>query len=192
MILRKGFALLRHLRLALRSAAMRAYFRAAYPGISCAASARFGPRARVRAFAGGSIEIGTNCFIHDDVLMIADGGVLRLEAGTHVGRGSVIACKQAITIGTGTQVAEHITIRDHDHNWQDDAPLAEQGFATAPIAIGHDVWLAAKVTVTKGVIIAPQSVVGANSVVTRSLETRGAYAGAPARLLSAPIDKGDP
>ncbi len=192
MILRKGFALLRRVRLTLRSAAMRAYFRAAYPGVSCAGSARFGPRARVRAFAGGSIEIGADCFIHDDVLMIADGGVLRLEAGTHVGRGSVIASKSAITIGAGTQVAEHVTIRDHDHQWQGDAPLAAQGFATAPIAIGHDVWLAAKVTVTKGVTIAPQSVVGANSVVTRSLETRGAYAGAPARLLGAQTDQGNP
>ncbi|WP_310535271.1 acyltransferase [Novosphingobium sp.] len=192
MILRKGFALLRRMRLALRSAAMRAYFRTAYPGISCAASARFGPRARLRAFAGGSIEIGAGCFIHDDVLMIADGGALRLEAGTHVGRGSVIACKEGITIGAGSQVAEQVTIRDHDHNWQGDAPLAEQGFATAPIAIGHDVWLAAKVTVTKGVTIAARSVVGANSVVTRSLETRGAYAGAPARLLGAPTDQGNP
>lgn len=192
MILRKGFALLRHLRLALRSAALRAYFRAAYPGVSCAASSRFGPRARVRAFAGGTIEIGAGCFIHDDVLMIADGGVLRLEPGTHVGRGSVIACKAGITIGAGTQIAEHVTIRDHDHQWQGDAPLAKQGFATAPIVIGHDVWLAAKVTVTKGVTIAPQSVVGANSVVTRSLEMRGAYAGAPARLLGESRDRDNP
>lgn len=188
MILRKGLALLRRLRLSLRSAAMRTYLRAAYSDISCAASARFGPRARVRSFAGGRVEIGADCFIHDDVLMIADGGVLRLEAGTHVGRGSVIACKQEVTIGHGTQIAEHVTIRDHDHNWQGDAPLAEQGFTTAPIAIGHDVWLAAKVTVTKGVTVAPQSVVGANSVVTRPLVERGAYAGAPARLLGKRID----
>jgi len=138
------------------------------------------------------MELGEDCFIHDGALLIADGGLLRLEGCSQVSRGSVIVSKDEIIIGQGAQIAEYVSIRDHDHNWQDDAPLAEQGFATAPIAIGHDVWLAAKVTVTKGVTIAARSVVGANSVVTRSLETRGAYAGAPARLLSAPIDKGDP
>jgi acetyltransferase-like isoleucine patch superfamily enzyme len=37
--------------------------------------------------------------------------------------------------------------------------------------------------VTRGVEIAPHAVVGANSVVTRSLRDRGVYVGAPARLL---------
>jgi acetyltransferase-like isoleucine patch superfamily enzyme len=185
MILRKGFALLRRLRLILRSATLRGYFRAAYPGLTCHASVRFGPRARLRTFDGGRIEIGRGCFIHDDALLIAEGGLLRLEEHCHVGRGSVIACKAGITIGAGTQIAEHVTIRDSDHQWQGDGPLAEQGFSASPVIIGSDVWLAAKVTVTKGVVIAPHVVVGANSVVTRSLEQRGAYAGAPARRLGA-------
>lgn len=186
------FALIRLIRLRFRSLILRHYFQIAFPGIDCAPSVRFGPGVRLRAFDGGRIEIGDGCFIHDDALLIADGGLLRLEGGSQISRGSVIVSKGEVIIGQGVQIAEYVSIRDHDHNWQGDGPLAAQGFATAPIAIGHDVWLAAKVTVTKGVTIAPQSVVGANSVVTRSLDTRGAYAGAPARLLSAPTDKSNP
>ena len=54
---------------------------------------------------------------------------------------------------------------------------------TSPIKIGHDVWIGEGVKCLIGVEIGDGCVVGAGSVVTKSLEPYGVYAGNPARLL---------
>ena len=177
------FAGLRRLRLALGSAFYRTYLRLAYPGVRCHGSVRFGRGARVRAFAGGTVELGAGVFVQDYALVLAEGGRLTLGERCEVGRWTVIAAREEIAIGAGTLIAEHVSIRDADHGTAGEVPLAARPMVTAPVRIGRDVWLGAKVTVTKGVGIAPFAVVGANSVVTRSLSERGTYAGAPAALL---------
>ena len=100
-----------------------------------------------------------------------------------IGRGAVIICNDRIEIGDGTLIAEHVTIRDQDHRHQGEGRLEIQGSVSSPIRIDHDVWLGAKVTVTRGVVIGAHAVVGANSVVTRSLPDRGIYVGAPAKRI---------
>lgn len=183
MSLARFFAAIRVARRELRSLAMRWYLRLAHPGVRCHRSVYFGPGARVRAFAGARIELGPGCHVHDGALIVAEGGSIEIGNDCLIGRGTVIVACSSIRIGAGTLIAEQVTIRDQDHAYDGEGNLAEQGNAAAPILIGHDVWLAAKVTVTKGVEIAPHVVVGANSVVTRSLVERGVYAGAPARLV---------
>lgn len=166
----------------LRSLRIRIVLRFAYPGIRCHPSVRFGRGVTIRAFDGARIEIGKGVGILEYAQVQADrGGHLVLGEECLIGRAAVIICSHAIEIGAGTLTAEHVTIRDQDHNHSGDGRLEAQGSSTAPIRIGHDVWLGAKVTVTKGVEIAPHAVVGANSVVTRSLPVRGVYVGAPAR-----------
>jgi acetyltransferase-like isoleucine patch superfamily enzyme len=168
----------------LRSWRIRSMLRLAYPGVSCHPSVRFGRGVTIRAFDGARIEIGAGAGILEYAQVQADcGGHLVLGEQCLIGRGAVVICNESIQIGAGTMTAEHVTIRDQDHNHAGDERLEAQGTTTAPIVIGHDVWLGAKVTVTKGVEIAPHAVVGANAVVTRSLSERGVYAGAPARLI---------
>lgn len=54
---------------------------------------------------------------------------------------------------------------------------------SAPIVIGDNCWIAAGVVVGAGVQIVSGVTVGANSVVLRSLQAPGLYAGAPARQI---------
>lgn len=177
------FSASRVLRHWLRSLAMRAYLALAFPGIRCHRSVRFGRGVTVLAFDGGTMEIGAGTFIQDHALLQVERGHLAIGGNCLIGRGSVVACKQAVSIGDGTLIAEHVTIRDHDHRTRGEGRLEAMGHDTAPVLIGHDVWLGAKVTVTRGVEIAPHAVVGANSVVTRTPAKRGVYAGAPARRI---------
>jgi len=53
----------------------------------------------------------------------------------------------------------------------------------APISVGHDAWVGERVSVLPGVALADGCIVGAGSVVTRSTEPYGVYAGNPARLI---------
>lgn len=178
-----AFAGLRKARFAIRSTAIRAYLRAAYPGVRCHRSVIFGKGVTVRAFDGGRLEIGEGTVVLEYAQLQVEGGSLVIGRDCLIGRGTVVVCADHIDIGDGTLIAEHVTIRDQDHKHRGDGRLVSQGSVTAPIRIGHDVWLGAKVTVTRGVEIAPHAVVGANAVVTASLPVRGVYVGAPARRL---------
>lgn len=180
----KIFAAVRTFRMAARSAGYRFYLGLAHPGVRCHPTVRFGRGVTVRAFAGARIEIGAHCEVLDYAWLQALGGTLAIGEHCLIGRGAVVFCAESIEIGAGTMTAEYVTIRDQDHAHTGDGRLETQGHVSAPIRIGHDVWLGAKVTVTKGVDIAPHAVVGANAVVTQSLPERAVYGGVPARLLA--------
>ncbi|WP_218939971.1 acyltransferase [Roseovarius bejariae] len=109
----------------------------------------------------------------------------RLVVGrfSYIGQYSVICSRDAIIIGSNCLIAEHVTIRDQDHRFGPGLVTAKAGFITAPINIGDNVWLGAKVTVTKGVTIGPGSVIGANSVVTQDIPANSVVVGVPARVL---------
>jgi acetyltransferase-like isoleucine patch superfamily enzyme len=53
----------------------------------------------------------------------------------------------------------------------------------APVRIGRNVWLGAKVTVSKGVAIGDNAIVGANAVVTHDIPPNAIAAGVPARII---------
>lgn len=183
-LVRRFFSALRTISSAMRSAAYRTYLHLAFPGVRCHRSVIFGKGVTVRAFDGAQLEIGEGTVVLDYAWLLVSGGSLTIGKNCLIGRGAVIACSEIIEIGDGTLTAEHVTIRDQDHNHAGDGRLESQGCRMAPIRIGHDVWLGAKVTVTRGVEIAPHAVIGANAVVTASLPVRGVYVGAPARLLN--------
>jgi maltose O-acetyltransferase len=54
---------------------------------------------------------------------------------------------------------------------------------SAPIVLEANVWLGARVIVTRGVTIGEGSVVGAGSVVTSDVPPRTVVAGVPARVI---------
>lgn len=187
-LVNRFFSAVRRMRIAMRSAAFRTYLRLAYPGVRCHPTVLFGKGVTVRAFSGSILEIDEGTVVLEHAQLQVEHGHLSLGKGCLVGRGAVIICTDRIEIGDGTLIAEHVTIRDQDHNHVGAGRLEQQGSSCAPIRIGNDVWLGAKVTVTRGVDIPPHAVIGANSVVTRSLPKRGVYAGAPARLIKGQLD----
>jgi acetyltransferase-like isoleucine patch superfamily enzyme len=77
-----------------------------------------------------------------------------------------------------------VSIRDHDHCFDRlDIPVREQGAVSAPITIGRNVWIGAKVTVTKGISIGDNAIVGANAVVTKDIPANAIAVGIPARVI---------
>ncbi|HVR89985.1 MAG TPA: acyltransferase [Novosphingobium sp.] len=177
------FSALRILRAATRNIAYRWYLAMAFPGISVGRRVSFGKGITIVAFDHGTLVIGNDSAFQDYASIHVERGRMTIGRECLIGRCSVIVCQDRIALGDGVLIAEHVTIRDQDHLHGGDGRIAVQGFATAPIAIGDNVWLGAKVTVTKGVEIAPGSIIGANAVVTRSLARRGSYGGVPARRI---------
>ncbi|MBF6555709.1 MAG: hypothetical protein IVW52_05960 [Acidimicrobiales bacterium] len=77
-----------------------------------------------------------------------------------------------------------VSIRDHDHAFSStDVSIVDQGRETAPIRIGDNVWIGGKATITKGVSIGSNSVIGAHAVVVRDLPADCVAVGIPARVI---------
>jgi acetyltransferase-like isoleucine patch superfamily enzyme len=142
-----------------------------------------GPRVRISVTDGGSLSLGPDCAVESGASLLAKTGTLRIGPSSFIGRDSVIAARESITIGRDCLIAEHATIRDQDHRFGPGLTTAQAGFTTAPIVIGNNVWIGAKATVTKGVTIGDNVVIGANSVVTRDIPANSVAVGAPARVI---------
>lgn len=183
MLLRKIFSGIRQGVQIGRSVCMRLYLYLAFPGIKCHPTVSFGRGLTIFAYDGGLMEIGAGTRIDDGARVVVQGGRLIIGKDCLIGRGAGIECLEDLSIGDGTLIAEYVTIRDQDHRHEGDGRLDDKGVITAPIKIGNDCWLGAKCTITRGVEIAPHSVIAANAVVTRSALIRGIYGGVPARLI---------
>lgn len=157
---------------------------------------RFGPSIRfapgvflsrgawLEIFDGGSIDLGSNTFVDRNTLLSARGGRIVIGPNSRIGTCCVIASTTKISVGEGALIAERVTIRDQDHAHGDPSRYYyQQGRSEAPIWIGANVWLGANVTITRNVEISEGCMIGANSVVTRSLPESGKYVGAPVRRL---------
>lgn len=61
--------------------------------------------------------------------------------------------------------------------------IADQGYDIAPVVIKKGVWIGPHVTVFRGVVVGEGAVIGANSVVTKSVPDFAVCYGVPARVI---------
>lgn len=95
-----------------------------------------------------------------------------------------IVAKEKITIGNNVLIGPNVIINSGSHIFSNpNVPIREQGHKTSPIVIEDDVWIGANCIILPGVTIGKGSVVGANSLVNRSVEPYSVIGGSPAKLL---------
>jgi lipopolysaccharide O-acetyltransferase len=112
-------------------------------------------------------EIGNNCQINDYV---------------HIGAIS------SIIIGDGVLIASKVFITDHNHgDFNDDPEMdlepALRKLTSNPVTIENNVWLGEGVMVMPGVTIGCNSIVGAGSIVTKSIPKYSMAVGTPAKVI---------
>ncbi len=169
---RRAGAAIRRVRLHLR-----------YPGLEIAKGSLIRKHTLIRATDGGCISIKAGVRIDPFCKITAKYGRMTIGEGSFVGRGSVISTRETLTIGRDALIAEYVTIRDQDHRYGGDRPTAKNGFDTAPIAIGDNVWVGAKATITKGVTIGDNAVIAAGAVVIENVPANTVVGGIPAKVL---------
>ena len=148
----------------------------------------FGPgcdvRCRLRAtvIGDGTVAFGARCVL-DHGLVLEVRGRLTVGDDTVFGHHCTIAARDAVSIGRDCLIAEMVSIRDHDHEWRrTDVPVRAQGVRVAAVTIGDNVWIGARVVVTRGVTIGDGAVIGAGAVVTRDVPAGMLALGVPARV----------
>ena len=111
----------------------------------------------------------------------------QLGDGTFVGHNCAFSIAKSVTIGNHCLLAGGVRISDFDGHPVDAAArrlnASVASSSIRPVTIGNDVWIGAGAHILKGVTIGDRSIVGAGSVVTRTIPADVVAAGNPARII---------
>jgi acetyltransferase-like isoleucine patch superfamily enzyme len=99
-------------------------------------------------------------------------------------RGCFIDALGGVSIGSNVIIGPYTVIHSANHRFNRlDKPIMKQGHNLGKVVIGDDCWIGAHVTVLPGVHIGKGCVVGAGSVVTKSLPDYSVAVGNPAQII---------
>lgn len=95
-----------------------------------------------------------------------------------------VFAQSSVEIGDDVMFATNVYINDGSHGYDTaDVPYKYQPISRiAPVRVERGCWIGQNVVIMPGVTIGEYSVIGANSVVTRSVPPRSIAMGAPARV----------
>lgn len=145
----------------------------------------------------GRLTIGDNCSINSgnryNIIGRQQKNIMWVEGaltiGSNVGMSCcAIICNSSITIGDYATLGGNTVIYDTDFhsldpklrmNKQEDKLNAK----VAPVVLERNVFIGAHTTILKGVVIGENSVIGACSVVTKSIPPNQIWAGNPATYI---------
>ena len=128
-------------------------------------------------------SIGENTFLRNNVRFSHNKNI-SIGSNCIIGPNSILNAADNITIGDNFLGGPELIIYTAEHGIENNGiPFIEQPNKYAPVSIGNNVYIGARVIILKGVTIGDNVVVGSGSVVTSDLESNAIYAGNPARLV---------
>jgi acetyltransferase-like isoleucine patch superfamily enzyme len=141
----------------------------------------------------GYVEVGDNCRIEGWLVCHQPTSQILIGSRTSIGGGTVIEALNRVMIGDDCLIAHHVTIQDHnshplewEHRKNDvlDWIAGRKDWshvAHADVMIGPKCWIGTRVIILKGVCLGEGTIVGAGSVVTKSVPPYSVIAGNPAK-----------
>lgn len=128
-------------------------------------------------------HIGDGVTLGDGVILsVGTGGNLSIGDEVRIMQYSLIGVEESVVIEDRAQIAEHCSIRDHDHDVSARSMHAAP-VVSSPVGIGADAWIGRGVAVLRGSRVGAGAVIGANAVVRGVIPDNAVAVGIPARVV---------
>lgn len=149
---------------------------------------------KVRAKSDNQIDVGAGSMLACRVVFERRGARLRIGARSFVGLG-LMSIAECIEIGDDVMISWGATIVDHhSHSLRSRERINDverwigghkdwSGVKIAPVRIDNRAWVGFNVSLLPGVVVGEGAIIGACSVVTRSIPAWTIAAGNPAHVL---------
>lgn len=112
------------------------------------------------------------------------GAVIDVGAHTQMSNNVTIVAMGKISIGEHCLIGDMTSIIDCDfHEIEPDIRGSGGVGPIEPVSIGDNVWVGSRVMILRGVVIGNNSVIGAGSIVTKSIPPNSLAVGIPARVI---------
>jgi len=107
---------------------------------------------------------------------------INIGGNVSIGFGCTLSCVNSIEIGDDVTIGDNVYIADSSHEYRDIRHgILDQPLLPGRVFIGKGAWVGYGAFIAGNVSLGEHSVVGANSVVTRSVPAYTVVAGAPAK-----------
>jgi acetyltransferase-like isoleucine patch superfamily enzyme len=164
---------------------MRTWRLSRKPNVKIGKFTAFKENAKINICPTGSLIIGEHCLMGENSWLLLTMPQPKVNFGdwVFIGRNTVVASKNKISIGDFTCIAPNCYLIDHEHGINPDDIILNQKANLKEIHIGRDVWLGTGVIVLAGVTIGDGAVLGAGAIVTKDIPSNEIWAGNPARFI---------
>jgi maltose O-acetyltransferase len=130
-------------------------------------------------------------------IFLSCGEEVMVKQHAYFGNGRTLALGNRAQIGVNAKIEHYVTIEDdvvmgpdvvimtNSHNFEDlTLPINQQGSpGIKAVRIGRDAWIGTRVVILPGVEIGEGSVIGAGSIVTKSIPPYSVAVGNPAKVI---------
>lgn len=143
----------------------------------------------VNCYSRGGVRLGRNVTIREFAWLQltsrldSPGECIEIGDDTYIGPRTILGAAAPLRIGRRCQIGANVSFIAESHLFTADEEIFSQGVSRSGITVGDDCWIGNNAVILDGVEIGPGSVVGAATVVTKSLPPRAVAVGAPARVV---------
>ena len=130
-------------------------------------------------------HVGKGCYFQKNTwINKTKASYLSIGDRCYFGHGCQINAYENVQIGDDVMISDNVYISDADHVFEETSvPIKDQGIKTQPVVISDGAWIGRNAVIMPGVLIGVNSVIGANSVVTKDIQAGVVVAGVPARVM---------
>ncbi len=143
----------------------------------------------LNCYSRGGVRLGRNVTIREFAWLQltskldSPGDLIEIGDYTYVGPRSILGAAAPLRIGRRCQIGANVSFIAESHVFASEDDIFSQGVSRNGITIGDDCWIGNNAVILDGVEIGSGTVVGAATVVTKSLPARAVAVGAPARVI---------
>jgi acetyltransferase-like isoleucine patch superfamily enzyme len=144
----------------------------------------FGSGLELQISRSGRLDFGRFVWVGHGTKIRCHEGVVEIGPKTVMGQECTISAYRRVRIGEQCVIADRAMFIDFDHGVVEiERPIRQQGIYKREVEVGSNVWIGYGACVLRGVRVGDNSIIGANSVVTKDVPANAVVAGIPARVI---------